>query len=402
MLITFPCFFSKNFVMVGKILLILFYISFPLIVLYLGKKISIVRKIGSIVICYIAGLILGNINILPEGAYEIQNIFTTISIPLALPLILFSENVIQWVKMARTTFLSLILGLVSMLVMVFVGYYIFKDQLVDGWKIAGMLTGVYSGGTPNLAAISTMLKVNEEIYILTHTSDLIVGAFFLLFLLTGAQRFFLLFLLPYEHANNEDIKNHTREIVEEFDSYDGMFTKSIMKPLFKAFGIAILIFAIGGGISLLFPENSQTVIAILVITTLSIVASLSPKINAIKKTFQAGMYFILIFSVVVASMANLSDMFAREQSAMLLSIFLYVVVAVFGSFIFHALLSWIFKIDVDNFIITSVALSMSPPFVPVVAAALKNKAIVLSGLIIGIFGYAIGNYLGAIVAFILK
>ena len=37
---------------------------------------------------------------------------------------------------------------------------------------------------------------------------------------------------------------------------------------------------------------------------------------------------------------------------------------------------------------------MSPPFVPVIAAALKNKEIVVSGLIIGIIGYAIGNYLG--------
>lgn len=388
--------------MTGKILLVLFYISFPLIVIYLGKKISIIRKIGSIVICYIAGLLLGNSNILPEGSYEIQDLFTTITIPLAIPLILFSENVLKWVRMARTTFISLILGLVSMLIMVFLGYYIFKDHLTDGWKIAGMLTGVYSGGTPNLAAISTMFKVDEDIYILTHTSDLIVGAFALLFLLTFAQRFFLLFLRPYDHNENEDIKNHSKEVIEEFESYEGVFEKPVIKPLLKAIGIAILIFALGGGLSMLFPENSQTVIAILVITTLSIIASLFPRINSIKKTFQAGMYLILIFSVVVASMANLGEMFAREQSSMLLSIFLYVVLAVFGSLLLHAFLSWIFKIDVDNFIITSVALSMSPPFVPVVAAALKNKAVVLSGLIIGILGYALGNYLGALVGLILK
>lgn len=389
--------------MIGKILLVLFYITFPLLVIYLGKKISIIRKIGSIVICYVAGLLIGNSNILPEGSAAIQNLFTTITIPLAIPLILFSENILKWIRMARTTFISLILGLVSMLIMVFAGYYIFRDNLTEeGWKIAAMLTGVYSGGTPNLAAISTMFKVNEDIYILTHTSDLIVGAFALLFLLTFAQRFFLLFLKPYSHSDNEDLKNHTNEVIEEFESYDGMFEKSVFKPLLKAIGIAVLIFAIGGGLSFLFPENSQTVIAILVITTLSIVASLSPSINSIKKTFQAGMYLILIFSVVVASMANLNEMFARGQSAMLLSIFFYVVLAVFGSLLVHAFLSWIFKIDVDNFIITSVALSMSPPFVPVVAAALKNKAIVLSGLIIGILGYAIGNYLGAMVAFILK
>ena len=54
-----------------------------------------------------------------------------------------------------------------------------------------MLVGVYSGGTPNLAAIAEMLSVPSELYILTHTSDLIIGAFLLLFLITVGQRFFL-------------------------------------------------------------------------------------------------------------------------------------------------------------------------------------------------------------------
>ena len=83
-------------------------------------------------------------------------------------------------------------------------------------------------------------------------------------------------------------------------------------------------------------------------------------------------------------------------------IFLFIFLAVIGSLLLHALLSWIFGIDADHFIITSVALSMSPPFVPVVAGALKNRFVVLPGLILGIIGYAIGNYLGYLMAIILK
>ena len=143
-------------------------------------------------------------------------------------------------------------------------------------------------------------------------------------------------------------------------------------------------------------------VAILSITTLGILASLNPKINAIPKTFPLGMYFIYVFSVVVASMADLKEIFAHGQSLVLLSIFLFIILAVIGSLLLHAIFSWIFKVDTDHFIITSVALSMSPPFVPVVAAALKNRAIVLPGLILGILGYALGNYLGVLVAYILK
>jgi len=37
-----------------------------------------------------------------------------------------------------------------------------------------------------------------------------------------------------------------------------------------------------------------------------------------------------------------------------------------------------------------------------VAGALKNKEIIVSGLTVGIIGYAIGNYIGVLLAFFLK
>ena len=73
-----------------------------------------------------------------------------------------------------------------------------------------------------------------------------------------------------------------------------------------------------------------------------------------------------------------------------------------GSMLVHLIFSAIFKIDTDTTIITITALSMSPPFVPVVAGALKNKEIIVSGITIGVFGYAIGNFLGVFFAYLLK
>ena len=80
----------------------------------------------------------------------------------------------------------------------------------------------------------------------------------------------------------------------------------------------------------------------------------------------------------------------------------YVAVVIFGSLIIQALLSKIFKVDADTFIITPTAFICSPPFVPVVAGALRNREIIFSGLTVGIIGYAIGNYLGVFIAWLLK
>ena len=68
----------------------------------------------------------------------------------------------------------------------------------------------------------------------------------------------------------------------------------------------------------------------------------------------------------------------------------------------HVFIAKLFKIDADTVIISGSALICSPPFVPVIAGALKNREIILTGLTVGIAGYAVGNYLGVLIAFILK
>jgi uncharacterized membrane protein len=104
----------------------------------------------------------------------------------------------------------------------------------------------------------------------------------------------------------------------------------------------------------------------------------------------------------VASKADIISLFSVENIDLLANMLMYIALVIVGSLILHAILSWIFRINVDDYIITSTALSNSPPFVPVVAAALRNKAVVVPGMIIGVIGYAIGNYLGVAIAYLLR
>jgi uncharacterized membrane protein len=65
-------------------------------------------------------------------------------------------------------------------------------------------------------------------------------------------------------------------------------------------------------------------------------------------------------------------------------------------------MAYLFKVDSDTMIVTSTALICSPPFVPVIAGAIRNRQVIISGLTVGILGYAIGNYLGYLVAQFLR
>jgi len=421
--------------MIKIILLILFYFAFPLVIIYMCKKWSGLKKLGSIVLAYAFGLILGSSGLLPQGSdsYKLalqgraalpgtemealmaagsisqgdsyvnsiasaQDMLVSVIVPLSFPLLLFSLNIRRWLRFAKDGFISMILALVSVVVIVSSGYFIFKHVVPDSWKVAGMLVGVYTGGTPNLVSLKVALGVDPNLFVMTSTYDMIVGAITIIFFITVGPRVFRAILPPFKHNGDAEATDIAVTEAESFEDYSGMLKKGRLIPLLKALGLALLIFVIAFVISLIIPKVSQMVVVILSITTLAIIASLVPWINKIEKTFQLGMYFILVFSFTVASMADLKVMF----SIGFLGLFAYISYAYFGSLILHLILSKIFRVNADDFLITTTAFVFSPPFVPVVAGALKNKDVIITGITVGIIGYVVGNYLGVGLGYFLK
>jgi uncharacterized membrane protein len=422
--------------MIKVVLLVIFYFAFPLVIIYLCKKWTFLQKIGSIVLAYVFGLIIGSTGILPQRSTgymlalqgkpglprtevetlitqgkatnndilvnqiaQVQNIIPSIVVPLAFPLLLFSLNVKRWLRYAKKGFISVLLALIAGLVMVTAGFFIWKNSIPESWKLAGMFEGIYAGGTPNFVAIKMALNVDANLFVLVSTYDMIVGAFLVLFFITVAPRLFRLILPAY--VESKGISGNEKEIFQQtqnLEDYSGMFRKRVFLPLLGALGISILIFAFSGGLALLLNRLPIMVVVILSITTLGFLLSLSKKINRIEKTFQLGMYLILVFSLTVASMANLRIMFTIGM----LNLILFITWCYFGSLILHIILAKIFRIDADNFLITSAAFIFSPPFVPMIANALKNKDVIVTGITGGIIGYIVGNYLGVALAYFLK
>jgi uncharacterized membrane protein len=84
-----------------------------------------------------------------------------------------------------------------------------------------------------------------------------------------------------------------------------------------------------------------------------------------------------------------------------LNILWYILFIIFGSLLIQVLLARLFHIDGDTTLVASVALINSPPFVPLVAALLNNKNLIVSGIAIGLIGYMVGNYIGMGIYFLL-
>lgn len=419
------------------IVLVLGYLLIPVFLIYLTHISINMRKIGAVVLAYGVGLFIGNIGIFPRASENLRNLLAaqaatslpedqlmehfnagvitsndlmanqiastqeniySIMILIAIPLLLFSLDLRRWLALASEALKSLLLALVSLFTAIIIGFVLWGSTIPESWKVGGMLVGVYTGGTPNLAAIATAVEVSPNIFILTHTYDVVLGAIFLFFLMTVAQRIFNLFLPHFRDSKKHKAICKIAKETEVLDNYLGMLNIKAAFKLGIGLLLAIIIVGVSFGLSMLVEKSAQMTVLVLSITTLGLAASLVKRINSIENTFQLGMYFIIVFSLALSSIADLRGMFQIQ----FLNLFLFVAMAIFGSMIIHVGLSKIFKVDTDTTIITIAALTYSAPFVPAVAAAIRNKDVIISGLTVGILGYAFGNYAGVAMAYLLK
>ena len=340
-------------------------------------------------ICYLVGILVGNIGILPESFSGIQTTMQEVSVCLALPLILFSLDIKKSFRTTKTGLKCMGLAILSIATVAFILQLIFRDNPLAP-QLAGLAMGVYTGGTPNLTSIKTAIGVADETYLIFNTYDMVISIVYMLVILSSGKYVIkkIFRLKDFEGDKNITVDG---EECQETTSYKGMF-----EP--KTFGrlmLALLLSAAIVGVSYVagtFVKGYETAVTILLITTLSIICSLFRPIRSIKMTTNLGMYIIYIFCFTVATMADIKKLIHIDTT-----IIIYVAVAIYGSMILHALLSKLFKIDFDTMIITSVSAICSPPFVPAVANSLKNNAALISGITTGVVGYAIGNYLGVAV-----
>jgi len=374
--------------MLGNILMVLFFLLAPVGVLWFCRRVPFLGKIGPVLILYLTGILVGNV-FHPPGMAKIQDLLSSAMVPLAIPLMLFSCKFRR--SETRSQLLALLTGLLAVVVSVVAGYFLFGRHMEDGARIGGMLTGVYTGGTINLASLKVMLDVPEETFILLNSFDMAVSFLYLTFLLSAGIRLFRRWL-PVEAVGSGGA---VEEDPEEEYPYRVLLTRKGRRDAATLLGVDVLIIGISAGLGLLAGDGAFMTVLILCLTTFGIAASFwKPVKERGRQGYHIGMYLIYVFSVVVASMADFRSLSIGGS----LMMFVYLVFVIFGSLLLQVLLARLLRVDADTMTVSSVAYICSPPFVPMMAAAMKNRRVLAGGLAVGVIGYAAGNYLGFLMA----
>jgi uncharacterized membrane protein len=371
---------------------VLLFLAGPAALLLLCRHVALARALGPIVLCYAAGLLIGLSGLLPEAGDAIRGAVMEASLGLALPMLLFSVDIGAWRHVAGRAMVSMLLAVVAVVFVASLLFHLFRAQgVAEPEQLAGMAIGMYTGGIANLGAIKLALEIPDSRYLLFATVDTVVGAAYLLFVLTLAPRLFARLLPAFPDAFR------TGNFGDDSDeTYGDLLTLAMLPPML----LAVLAAGACVGLALLIAPYlgfaSPQIMVIVLLTSFGLLASLIRPIRRNKAAPKLGMYLIYVFSLSVAASMDLGALAGMD-----LSILVFVITATFGSLVVHALLCRLLRVDVDTFLITSVAAIMSPAFVPMVARSLKNPGILMSGMATGILGFAIGNYLGISVALLL-
>ncbi len=386
----------------------------PRLLVLLCSKVKLFGTLGPIFLCLACGILLGIPLNLARLDTSVATTFVNYTVPIAIPLVLFSADYRPLRHMAKPALLSFVLVIVSVMAAAVGCYFLFRGALSDMPGLSGMMVGLYTGGTPNLFAIGKALAVSDSHITLAVASDTLVGGVYFVMLLSFMPALIHKLLpLPKHVPAHTDAPAKT----SLFAAAGAAITQEVAAPpeadkLFyeyvpgkKRFSIRYLLrrvpilllaaasFLVSAGLAYLILgdlDNPWVVVVVMLgVTTCGIALSFVRRVRTAPGSFAAGQYFIYMFSVAMGLSLDLSAL----KGEMLLFVAVFAA-AQFGAIALHLLLCRLFRIDGHTAIITSTAGIYGPAFVTPVAASFRDPGMVLPGLLCGILGYAVGNYLG--------
>lgn len=292
------------------------------------------------------------------------------------------------------------MGVASSIVACVIIGLLFRDNFTDAATTAGMLAGVYIGGTPNMVAVSKALNANEQLFITLNATDTICSGLYFFFLISFGKVLIGKFLPPFHGKSSTREIHHDlpQEIHHPFPPRQWNWVYS--KPLLIALLITSCSIAISVILAFLLPdvrnELNQTVL-MLTLTTIGIGLSFFSKLRSLSGVYAFAQYLLLIFGLSAGYMSDFSSLISTGSDYLSFNaIVICIIIAL------HFVVSFPIRADTDSFMISSTACILGPPFVAQVAGAIKNKELLPVGIAFSLLGLGLGNYAGILVAWIIN
>lgn len=353
-------------------------LALPLALDLAARRIAAVRAVGPVVLCYVLGIAAATLGApIDEGA---AGGLAGGALVFGLPLLLFGADVRGWAKSAPRAVLAFVLMLVLVTAWGLLAGRLCADAVADAPTAAGMFVGTYTGSTPNMAAVARILSVPTERFVVLNAADLVVGATWLLMLLSVGPALVGRFLPPTPR---------TPPPPPPPDRPTGR-AAHLVGPL-----LAGLCVGVGLLLAELLPDHRDAA----VLLGLSVAASglsFVPRVRHLPGTAALGRYAMLVFCAAAGTLTDLAGLVADQVGLIAMAALI-----MYGALLSHLALCRLLRIDRDTALIAGAAAIMGPALIPPIVEAMGNRDMLLSGLSTALVGLTVGTWLGVGVAWML-
>ena len=356
-------------------------------------------KVSGILVTMISMSILSMSGIIPvasdpEIKVDVYSMVFSYFIPVAIPLMLFSSNLIKIVTESGRLLIAFIIGAIGIILGSFLAFNLI-DLGEGSGNTAGVIAATLIGGSVNFIATAEILNFSTNpLFTATVAIDNFAANIYVL----------LLFMVPTIGFLSRFFKKPENDLIEDKSIVKESETKNTitLERIAVSATIAVSVAALGTVLSPFIQQliHTELNLSILLITILAVaVANIFPKsLKKLEETaFTLGLWMMYIFLAVIGAASNLQDMLNVG-----LPVLGFYLVIMFFHFFFMLFLAKLFKLDVYEVIVSSAANIMGPSVAAPMAASLGQKKMVTPAILVGILGYVIGTFIGVTIAMYLS
>jgi len=355
--------------------------------IWLQGRVEAIRRLSAAMYCIFGAMILANLGIIPTWSDAHSIIFTYI-VPLSIALVLFNARLGELKVAAPPALKAFLIHIVGAIVGFCTGALVFAKIIGPKvWQAAGVFIAGGIGGTVNNIATGKALGVEPGFFASILTAAMVGFTIYLI----------LLFSIPswlpkfgFRLAYEELDKVKAREFYRTYWKAKSVNLEGITVILSVAIALTAL--------SIFLKNNVLSIPVEIYVTTFALIVANLTKIGSIGGSEEMGTFGFHLFFAAVGGMVDIITLI--KTAPLLLLMYL------FGLFIASLILflvgGKVLKIPLEPICIAGNAGVGGPTTAPVMAVAFGWKELVLTGIVLGIFGYAIGTYLGILGAYIAK
>lgn len=355
---------------------------------WLERTVPAVQKISSAVVCTLLGILLSNLGVMPHAspAYEGVN---TYAVPYAIVLVILASDLRDLRTAGRSIVACFVLAAVGSFVGGLASGLLFAGWLgPETWKLSGQFSGAFVGGGMNFVAIGRGLETEPSIFAAASVADNLstvpwmlaqVGLFGLL------GRFYQANRAESDPAEAERVSARIRD---QWSHADLSITDMAVLA-----ALPLLIMWLSTQLSPLLPGFPL----VLWQTTLALMVAQVPAVRRLTGATVLSYFALHLFFVVIGTSAVISEL---ATSGVSLFAYMLTIIAIHAVIVYG--LGWLLRFDLPTLTIASQAAVGGPGSALALSMSMKWPSLVTPGIIVGIFGYALGNYVGFACAYVTR